>query len=41
MDRFAMTNMGEVSLIIGTTVTSNHEEGTLIIMKTYYVQKIP
>ena len=37
MDRFAMTGMGEVSLILGMIVTSNYGDGTLTITLTDYV----
>ena len=40
MDRFAMTDMGEVSLILGMNVTRSYEEGTFTITQKYYIQNI-
>ncbi len=40
MDRFAMTDMGEVSLILGMSVTRNYEKGTLTITQKDYVHNI-
>ena len=40
MDRFAMTDMGEVSLILAMNVTRSYEEGTLTSTQKYYVQNI-
>ena len=37
MDRFAMTDMGEVSLILGMAVTRNYDAGTLAITQKDYV----
>lgn len=39
-DRFAMTDMGEVSLILGMTVTRDYETGTLSITQKNYVNNI-
>ena len=41
VDRFAMTDMGEVSLILGMNVTKNYKEGTLTTTRKDYVQNIP
>lgn len=39
-DRFEMTDMGEVKLILGMEVQRNYEEGTLSITQKGYVQSI-
>ena len=40
MDRFAMTDMGEVSLILGMAVTRDYDAGTLTITQKDYVKNI-
>ena len=39
-DRFAMSDMGEVSLILGMTVTRDYDQGTLSITQKDYVENI-
>lgn len=39
-DRFVMTDMGEVSLILGMAVTRDYDTGTLAIILTYYLKDI-
>ena len=39
-ERFEMTDMGEVSRILGMEVTRDYDEGTLAITQTAYVYDI-
>ncbi|CAB1103214.1 unnamed protein product [Ectocarpus sp. CCAP 1310/34] len=39
-DRFEMTDMGEVSLILGMQVTCSYEEGTLTVSQNNYIKTI-
>ena len=40
MDRFAMTGMGEISLILGMAVTRYYDAGTMTIPQQGYVKNI-
>ena len=39
-ERFEMTDMGEVSRILGMEVTRDYDEGTLAIIRTTYVDNV-
>ena len=40
MDRFEMTDMGDVSRVLGINFTRDHEEGTITINQKYYTEDI-
>ena len=40
-DRFAMTDMGEISLVLGMTATGDFDKGTLTTSQEDYLQNAP
>ena len=39
-DRFAMSDLGAVSLVLGITIACDYDQGTLSITQKYYVDSI-